>query len=704
MNSHALRVLEFDRIREVLAAYAVTPLGKLAIADLGPLNDVAEIRLRLEEVREMGELTEIARLPLGGFKDVATEVRRVAEGGQPSEPDLLYDVLQLLRGGLALREALSRQPGDFPNLARIGERMIDCPELRQEIERAVDPRDGIRDDATPKLLQIRRDLRKLRESIRERINRKLSDSRLQRAMQTEGIKFKNDRYLLPVKAEFRQSVPGVIRDRSHKGATLYIEPDDLVLDGDLLIELIDDERDEVQRVLWELTRSVLEAEEGLRTLQSLVSQVDTAHAKASYARAFHLAVPEIVSADEGLGFQLDLREARHPYLMWLNRDMRRDIHDIVIDVVHDKVVPLDVRLGNPKRLLIVTGPNTGGKTVALKTIGLCIVMAMSALPIPAVGSPKISWISNLFADIGDEQSIEQNLSTFSSHLTNVVEILREGDENSFVLLDELGAGTDPLEGAALATALLNWFKDQGWAGVITTHLSSLKEFAFLHEEVENAAMDFDSESLEPTFRMITGIPGRSHALEIARRLGIPAEMIEAAEGKVQEIQAPTREVIEKMVESQRRMDKEHRRMQRLRQRAQGERRAAEAEREEAEAEREALRREADALTDETIRSAQKRLLTIVKKLQNVPKPLVEVVEELRWTVELLLTATPLGQRREEFARSLKKEDKVFVPKFRESCTVRKINKSERVVTVLLNGIPTVVSFDDISWVDENESV
>ena len=703
MNSHALRVLEFDSVREVVSAYAVTPLGKSAFAVLDPLGDPQAVEIRLAEAREMGELTEIARIPLAGFKDVATSVRTLAEGGRPSEPDLLYDVLLLLRGGVSLRETLSREPDEFPALYRLAAQLVDYPELREEIEHAIDPRDGVRDDATPRLRDVRRELRRLRESIRERIHKKAADSRLQRALQTEGIKFKNDRYMLSVKAEFRQTVPGVIRDRSHSGSTLYIEPEDLVLDGDALLGLIDDELDEVRKILWELTRKVLKVESGLRALQDIVSQIDQAYAKAAYAKAFKLVYPEIVRRQSGEPFELRLTEARHPYLMWLHRNVRRDIHDIALEEVHSKVVPLDVTLGSPHRLLIVTGPNTGGKTVALKTIGLCMVMALSGIPVPAVDTPRIPWISNLFADIGDEQSIEQNLSTFSSHLTNLVEILRDGDSDSFVLLDELGAGTDPLEGAALATALLQWFKDQGWAAVITTHLSSLKEFAFLNDEVENASMEFDPQTLEPTFRMITGVPGRSHALEIARRLGVSEEVVGPAEERVHASQAPTREVIEKMVESRRRMDKEHRRMQRLRQRAQGERRAAEAEREEAELERQALRREADALCEETVRDAKERLLPVVRQLQNVPKSLVPVVEELRCLIELLLTATPLGKRREEFARSLKKEDLVYVPKFRESCKVRKINKTERVVTVLLNGIPTAVSFDDVSWVDENPS-
>ena len=700
MNSHALRVLEYDRIREILTAYSATPLARAFFSSLQPCTEAEEARTLLAEAREMRELIEIARVPLAGFSDVARLVRKVAEGGQPADADLLYSVLELLRGARALSETLSREPETHPGLSRLASRFEDLPDLRSELEGAIDPREGLRDDASPKLAALRHEIRQLRESLRDRIQRKRSeDHRVQKALQSEGIKLKNDRYLLAVKAEFRSALRGVIRDRSASGSTLYVEPQELVLDGDHLLEILDDERAEAQRLLWELTRQVLAEEDRLGVLQDLVARVDVAHAKACYARAFSLSFPEIVSVGPDAALELELCEARHPYLLWLQRDTTRDLREVQGEGVFDAVVPLDIRLGDPYRLLIITGPNTGGKTVVLKTVGLSVLMALSGVPLSAAAGARIPMVSDLFADIGDEQSIEQNLSTFSSHLTHMVEIFRDADSRSLVFLDELGAGTDPLEGGALAIATLNQFLRLGWHAVITTHLTNLKEFAFANADVENAAMEFDAESLRPTFRLRTGLPGRSHALDIARRIGVPDGIVEEAESRVSEVQAPTEELIEQMVHSHRRLEKERRRMQSLRRRAQGERRAAEVERAEAELVHEVRRREAEEVADETVRHARESLHPILKKLKNVPKHLQPVIEELNWTVDLLLTSTPLGQRREQFARSLKKEDEVYVPKFRERCRVRKIHKGERVVTVLLNGIPTEVGFDDISWVE-----
>jgi DNA mismatch repair protein MutS2 len=717
MNSHALQVLEFHRVREFLAAYAASDLGREAIRSIEPAGDREAIERQLDETEEMRRLLDAARVPLLAYRDLAGVLRRLAAGGRPAEPELLFELLELLRNARALREVLRREPGAMPRLEAIGAAIEDQPALRERIESCIDAKDGVRDDASERLGRLRGELSSLRESIRARITRKLGDPRLQRALGTEGVKFKNDRYLLPVRAEHRSVVPGPIRDRSSTGATLYIEPEELVYDGDALIRVIDEERNEVRRILWELTREVLAAEDALRRLQDLLARVDVACAKARAARAFGWVRPKVASLEAG--FDLELVDARHPHLLWLaaqdaeaagaggtaaagarrGESAARPPDGVDLTAVHGRVAPLSVRLGGGVQLLVVTGPNTGGKTVALKTIGINVLMALSGIPIPAGAGSRVPCISNLYADIGDEQSIEQSLSTFSSHLRNIQTILAEGDAGSLVLLDELGAGTDPIEGAALATALLVWFLRRGWHGVITTHLGSLKEFAYLNDGAENASMQFDPVTLAPTYRMVVGLPGISHALEISRRFGLPAEILEDARARVDEAQGPTQEVIERMVHSHQKLEKERRRMERLRMRAQGERRAAETEREEARLEREAFRKEAEMLADDVIRSARDRLAPLVKKLAAVPGSLQPVVDELRVAIELLLAGTPLGERREAFARGLKKEDEVFVPKFRERCKVRKINKGERVVTVLLNGIPTEVSFDDISWAD-----
>jgi len=504
---------------------------------------------------------------------------------------------------------------------------------------------------------------------------------------------KNDRYLLPVKAEYRSWVHGPIRDRSQSGATLYVEPDEITLDGDRLLDALDKERDEVQRILWDLTRRVLGARHLLALLQEKLAWFDFTFAKASYAEAFGLSAPRI--GDDGV---LDLKDARHPWLLWLARDPRRDHRDIDLEAALGRVVPMSVRLGEGFRVLVVTGPNTGGKTVALKTVGLSVLLALSGIPIPASPESAVPCYADVFADIGDEQSIEQSLSTFSSHLKNIIEVLRSAGPRSLILLDELGSGTDPIEGAALGRALLDRFLARGWSAIITTHIGSLKEYVYSREGAENAAMEFDPRTLQPTYRLLMGVPGSSNALAIARRIGLDPEVLEAAESEVARVAEPTREIISRMEASRRRVEKERRRAEKVRRRVQGEARAYEERRKEVESEREAYLGEAQRVVDDSVRAARDVLQPLVEQLKNVPKTHQPVVDKLREEVERLLVGTPLGEKREAFARSLKKEDEIYVPKFRERARVKKINKGERVVTVLLNGIPTEIGFDDISWI------
>jgi DNA mismatch repair protein MutS2 len=464
------------------------------------------------------------------------------------------------------------------------------------------------------------------------------------------------------------------------------------MEGDRLLDLLDRERDETQRVLWELTRMVLAEEERLCALEERLGAVDLAAAKAAYAEAFGLVSPQV-----GEGPVLEIREARHPYLLWLRRDLSRDPREVDRESLHRAVVPIDVRLGESFHLLIITGPNTGGKTVALKTIGLSVLMALSGIPIPAAAGSRVPLYLDLFADIGDEQSLEQSLSTFSSHLVQIVDVLRHGSDRSLILLDELGSGTDPLEGAALGTAILDFFRERGWQAIITTHIGSLKEYAYAHQGAENAAMEFDPVTLRPTYRLLLGLPGRSNALAIARRVGVAPEVVEAAEAQVARTVEPTREIVERMERSARRAEKERRRASRVRQRALEGARRVEERRGEVEAERSVLRQEAEEEVEARVREARDRLRPLVQRLRSVPGPLVPALEELERAVEEALPLTPLGAKREAFARSLKKEDEVYVPKFRERCRVKKINKTERLITVLLNGIPTEIGFDDVSW-------
>ncbi|MGQ9589822.1 MAG: endonuclease MutS2 [Planctomycetota bacterium] len=693
-TAHALRVLEYERIREVLSSYATSSLGKAQALSLEPCPSAREAAAELARTEEMRALIRRGRLPLAGVRDVLREFEAETAQGRAAGPGLLYRLVDLLEAAKSVREVLARHASALPELAALASRMDDLPDLREAIVSKIDAREGVRDDATERLSALRRTIRDLRDSLRSRASRILAQPKLRAAFQTEGLTVKDDRYLLPVKAEYRSWVPGPIRDRSQSGATLYVEPEEISLDGDRLLEALDAERDEAEVVLWDLTRRALAARETIRAVQQTLGRMDFIHAKAAFAEAFGLASPAV--ADGGA---LELVEVRHPYLLWLARGAGRGPGDADMETARSRVVPIDVRLGDAYRILVVTGPNTGGKTVALKTIGLTVLMALSGVPVAAREGTKVPWFSKVFADIGDEQSIEQSLSTFSAHLQNIIRVVREADEESLVLLDELGAGTDPLEGAALGRALLDTFLAKRWTAVITTHLGNLKEYAYTREGVENAAMEFDPKTLRPTYRMLLGVPGSSNALAIARRMGLDPAIVGAAEAEIAAAQAPTRDLISRMERSRRRAEKELRRAERVRRRAQGEAREYRERLESVEAQREALLSEADRLVEDSIRKVRETIGPLVERLRNVPKTHRPLVDKLAEEVERLLTATPVGEKREAYARSLKKDDFVYVPKFREKARVRKVDKADRKLTVLLNGILVEIGFDDVSWLE-----
>jgi DNA mismatch repair protein MutS2 len=694
-SEHALQVLEYDRIRDVLSSYCASSLGKEVVSKLRPLASPQEARRHLAQTQEMRALLKTSRLPLAGLRCIVAELEAATGQGHPAEPEFLSRVADFIQAGRWVRETIERDRSALPELFALAARIQDLPALREEISSKVDSKLGVRDEATERLASLRKSILELRSSLRARTLRILQEPRLRPAFQAEGLTIKNDRYLLPVKAEYRSWIHGPIRDRSQSGATFYIEPDEVSLEGDQLLDAIDAERNEVERVLWDLTRKVVAAKATLRALEEVLGWIDFTQAKASYADSFGLEAPRI--NEQGV---LDLRDLRHPYLMWLARDVRRDHRDVDLEAVKSRVVPISVRLGENFKILVVTGPNTGGKTVALKTIGLNVLMALSGVPFAAAEGSQVPWYGNVFADIGDEQSIEQSLSTFSSHLTQIMAVLKHADDRSLILLDELGSGTDPLEGAALGRALLDKFLAKGWCAIITTHIGSLKEYAYSREGAENAAMEFDPRTLRPTYRLLMGIPGSSNALAIARRIGLDGEVLAAAEKEILEIQAPTREIITRMEQSRRRVEKERRRAEKVRRKVQGEARAYEERLKEVEATRDVLHLEAQRTVDEAVREAKARIEPLVDQLKNVPKTHKPIVDKLAEEVDRLLAGTPLGEKREEFARSLKKEEMVYIPKFREKAKVKKIDKGNRVLTVLLNGIPTEVGFDDISWIDE----
>ena len=511
MNEKALRVLEFNKIKEILSKYAVTKGGKEKVLELEPYESAYEVRESLKETKEAYEiLTKKGNPPFEGLHDVREALEKAGKGGVLTPAQLLY-IGNMLRSSERVKEYLEKdeQAESFPKLKDLSYILTPLKSLQQEIERTVVSEEEISDKASSVLFNIRKDLKEKNSSVREKINSIVRSNAkyLQDAIYT----MRGDRYVVPVKAEYKSAVPGLVHDQSSTGATIFIEPMSLVNINNEIKELKLKEIAEIERILKALSVKVKENQDICASNMKILIKIDFIFAKAKYASKVNGIMPEV--REDG---SFDLISARHPL------------------IEADKVVASDVYLGEAFNALMITGPNTGGKTVTIKTVGIIHLMALSGLLITAKDESSISFYRDIFADIGDEQSIEQSLSTFSSHMTNIVKIMKNADRESLVLFDELGAGTDPTEGAALAIAIIETLKERGSKIIATTHYSELKGYALKTAGVSNASVEFDVETLRPTYRLLIGIPGKSNAFEISRRLGLDDFVIDRAKENISE--------------------------------------------------------------------------------------------------------------------------------------------------------------------------
>ncbi len=510
VNPKYFRTLEFDKILERLAAHTAFSASEHLARALTPSTEADEIARRQGETAEARALLDQhPETSVGGARDVRALTKNARLGALLSPIDLL-EIRQTLLAARTLRRALTRLDALYPRLAARALGLQELPALVDAVARTVNDRGEILDSASPRLARIRRDLNTARARLMDKLQRIISSSAYARILQEPIITQRDGRYVIPIRAEAKGRLQGILHDTSASGATLFIEPLSVVELGNRARELEREEEREVEHILRELTGLVGAHADALDATVETLAEIDLAFAKAKYAAEIRGIEPVIASAP-AMTF-LDLRDARHPLLD------------------PDKVVPISIHLGKEFSILIITGPNTGGKTVTLKTVGLLALMAQSGLPIPAEEGSRLPAFSGVYADIGDEQSIEQSLSTFSSHLRNIVEILREADERSVVLLDELGAGTDPVEGSALARAILVHLLERKIPALVATHYAELKAFAHATPGVQNASVEFDLETLSPTFYLTIGLPGQSNAFAIASRLGLDSAMIERARG------------------------------------------------------------------------------------------------------------------------------------------------------------------------------
>lgn len=509
MKKKSLRVLEYNKIKEKLKGYTMTLAGKDIIEELTPYDNLYEARERLKETREALELlTKKGSAPFEGLYDVREAISR-AEKGSSLMPGQLLKIANMLSCARRFKDYIARKEEEtaYPVLEDLCEGIIPLKKLEEEIQNAIVGEEEISDRASTTLYNIRRSLKDKNSSVKDKVNSLMRSN--SKFLQDNLYTMRGDRYVLPVKAEHKGSVPGLVHDQSASGATLFIEPLSLVTLNNEIKELMLKEKAEIERILRELSGKVYDSIAAVKNDAAIVWELDFIFAKARYASDINATMPRI--NEEGI---IDIIEGRHP----------------LIDP--KAVVPSSVYLGREFTSLVITGPNTGGKTVTLKTLGLLELMAMSGMLIPARENSTVAFFKEVYADIGDEQSIEQSLSTFSSHMKNIVEIIEEADENSLVLFDELGAGTDPTEGAALAQSILENLKNRGCRIAATTHYSELKGYALKTQGVENASVEFDVETLRPTYKLLIGIPGKSNAFEISRRLGLAEYIIDYARNNI----------------------------------------------------------------------------------------------------------------------------------------------------------------------------
>ena len=661
MNQKTLDKLEFPKIINILEERASSPGGKQMCRRLKPMTDLQKITAAQEETAAaFTRIVKKGQLSFSGCYSVNESLKRLEIGSALNAAELLR-IGKLLKTAARVKsygrhdtvdEAADCLDGYFDQVTPLAP-------LAGEIERCILSEEEISDDASPRLKQIRRSIDQMNDRIHSTLNGLLNGS-LRTYLQDAIITMRGDRYCLPVKAEYRNQVNGLIHDQSSTGSTLFIEPAQVVSLNNDLKELFAKEQEEIQVILARLSADAAEYTEEIRVNYHVMTRLDLIFAKGSLALEMNASRP--LFNQEG---RIRIREGRHPLL-----DKK-------------KVVPISLTLGDTFDLLIVTGPNTGGKTVSLKTVGLFTLMGQAGLHIPALDRSELPVFRKVFADIGDEQSIEQSLSTFSSHMTNIVSFLKDVDEESLVLFDELGAGTDPTEGAALATSILSYLHSRGIRTMATTHYSELKVFAMTTPGVENASCEFDVETLSPTYHLLIGIPGKSNAFAISRKLGLPDFLIEDARTRLSEQDESMEDLLASLEANRRQLEKERAEEARLRQEAG-----------QLQEQIQRAQEKLDAQRDKIIREANEKATSIVQEAKDFAD---ETMKNFRKFGKQNISASEMERERERIRQQLAKTEN-------KSGLVRKtpakqhkpgdfhLGDSVRVLSMNLNG--TVAALPD----------
>ena len=658
MNERNLRVLEYPKILERMANLTVTPMGRERALQLTPSGDASIVNRRQAETEEAGTvLAYNGSNPIAYFTDVR-EFLKLAKIGSTLSAKALLQVGDAMKASRQVRSALVTDREDTPILRQIGSLLYTNRRLEEDIFDAILSEDEISDHASGELADIRRHIRILNDRIRDKLSSLIHGSAAQKYLMDSIITMRNGRYVVPVKAECRGSVPGIVHDQSGTGSTLFIEPMAVVEAGNELKQWALKEKAEIERILAAFSQEIAPDADLIADSLTSLAEIDMIFARAALGRSMRAVPPKLNT--EG---RINLIRARHP----------------LIDP--EKVVPSNLWLGTDFTTLVITGPNTGGKTVTLKTAGLLCLMAQSGMQIPAAYGSELSIFDEVFADIGDEQSIEQSLSTFSSHMTNIVRILDQVTPNSLVLFDELGAGTDPTEGAALAMAILTHLLSMGVRTMATTHYSELKVFALSTKGVENASVEFNVETLRPTYRLSIGVPGKSNAFEISRKLGLPEKLIDSAKQQLTHDQVRFEDVIanaeyhRQIAEKERKLAEEaHIETQRLRDEA------------------EKLRSDIAAKRDQDIRKAKDEARRILQRAQRESE---QIIADLKKKSAGDLKEHELHAMRTKLQQSIDDNAEKIVPRVpNEGETPTEVHIGDTVELTNLGAKATILSLPD----------
>jgi DNA mismatch repair protein MutS2 len=677
--------LEFDKLKEEVSNYSAIEENQLRILNLTPIKDINSLRKDLETTRDFLDFTKYdGGLETIGMRDIAKYINKSQLIGTYLDPEELWNVginFRIFRTFKVRLEELDK----YRELRLRFQNVPTLKNIEELINKAIDNEKKIKDDASLDLRDIRMQKVNISANIKRKFDEIFSDTNYAKAIQERIITSRDGRSVIPVKADFKGMIKGIEHDRSSSGQTVFIEPLSIVSLNNKMRELEVREREEIRKILLRLTDQLRNHSEEAKSIGEAIMSLDFLNCKAQYSIEHKCIIPEINNREI-----LSLVNARHPF------------------IPTEKVVPLTFEIGREYNTLLITGPNTGGKTVALKTAGLLTLMALTGIPIPADERTSIGYFTGVYADIGDEQSIEQSLSSFSAHLKNVQEILSSATKSSLILLDELGSGTDPMEGSAFAMAVIDYLKDKKCKSIITTHYSEVKAHGYNEIGIETASMEFNAETLSPTYRLLIGIPGESNALTIAKRLGVSEEILEKAKSYISEEDKKVERMISNIKEKSDELDLLKIEVEMLKNKAQKDKDEYEEKLRILEKQKNEILKEAYEKAEKMMKDMQAKAAALVDKIQKeenkkddikqVQKSLNMLRNNIQEEKNKNVETKPKVTRKIDF----KEGDKVFVKSLNQHATVIKINLAKETANVQAGILKLEVSLDDVKKAEENK--